>query len=122
MSISGKSEKEAILNEEIEKYFVDFEKEIDSLNENYEAIRSESSSILNGFEISEIAYRVKALKDDVNYEATPEKALERIEEKVNELSGRFESIIEKARKAREILTAIKIDAGSIAAFKKALES
>jgi septation ring formation regulator EzrA len=107
------TEKEEILNEEIGRYSVKAEEDLSELRINYEKIRKINSSISVGYEIDKIGYAITDLNDA---------PLENVENKIRELSEKFDAIIEVARKARENLTSLKIDAASIAAFKKALNS
>jgi septation ring formation regulator EzrA len=111
------TKKEEILNEEIGRYSVRAEEDISELRNNYEKIRKINSSISVGYEIDKIGYAITDLK--VNDNDAP---LENVENKIRELSEKFDAIIEVARKARENLTSLKIDAASIAALKKALNS
>jgi septation ring formation regulator EzrA len=111
------TKKEEILNEEIGRYSVKAEEDLSELRINYEKIRKINSSISVGYEIDKIGYGITDLK--VNDNDAP---LENVENKIRELSEKFDAIIEVARKARENLTSLKIDAASIAALKKALNS
>jgi hypothetical protein len=107
------TKKEEILNEEIGRYSVKAEEDLSELKIIYEKIRKINSSISVGYEIDKIGYAITELK--VNDNDAPL-------EKIRELSEKFDAIIEETRKARENLTSLKIDAASIAAFKKALNS
>jgi septation ring formation regulator EzrA len=111
------TKKEEILNEEIGRYSVKAEEDLSELRINYEKIRKINSSISVGYEIDKIGYAITDLK--VNDNDAP---LENVENKIRELSEKFDAIIEIARKARENLTSLKIDAASIAALRKALNS
>jgi hypothetical protein len=120
------TKKEEILNEEIGRYSVRAEEDLSELRNNYEIIRKINSSISFGYDIDKIGYAITALKvNDLKVNGIPlndNAPLENVENKIRELSEKFDAIIEVARKARENLTSLKIDAASIAAFKKALNS
>jgi septation ring formation regulator EzrA len=108
------TKKEEILNEEIGRYSVRAEEDLSELRINYEKIRKINSSISIGYEIDKIGYAITDLKVNDNNDAP----LENVENKIRELSEKFDAIIEVARKARENLTSLKIDSGSISALKK----
>jgi hypothetical protein len=114
------TKKEEILNEEIGRYSVRADEDLSELRINYESLRRKNSSISVGYEIDKIGYAITDLK--VNDNDAPLENLKNVESKIRELSEKFDAIIEIARKARENLTSLKIDAASIAAFKKALNN
>jgi predicted nucleic acid-binding Zn-ribbon protein len=115
------TKKEEILNEEIGRYSVRAEEDLSELRINYESLRRKISSISVGYEIDKIGYAITDLKVN-EIPLNDNAALENVENKIRELSEKFDAVIEVTRRARENLTSLKIDAASIAAFKKALNS
>jgi hypothetical protein len=115
------TKKEEILNEEIGRYSVRAEEDISELRNNYEKIRKINSSISVGYDIDNIRYAITDLIGN-EHPLIENENLEDVDEKIRELSEKFDAIIEVARKTRENLTSLKIDAASIAALKKALNS
>jgi ABC-type enterochelin transport system substrate-binding protein len=113
------TKKEEILNEEIGRYSVKAEEDLSELRNNYEVIRKINSSISFGYDIDNIRYAITDLIENERPLIENEN-LEDVDEKIRELSEKFDAIIDLARKARENLTSLKIDSGSISAFKKAL--
>lgn len=115
------TKKEEILNEEIGRYSIRAEEDLSELRINYEKIRKINSSISVGYEIDKIGYAITYLKVN-EIPLNDDASLKNVENKIRELSEKFDAIIEVARKARENLTSLKIDSGSISAFKKTLNS
>jgi hypothetical protein len=115
------TKKEEILNEEIGRYSVRTDEELSELRINYESLRRKISSISVGYDIDNIRYAITDLIEN-KYPLIENENLEDVDEKIRELSEKFDAIIDLARKARENLTSLKIDSGSISAFKKALNS
>jgi septation ring formation regulator EzrA len=115
------TKKEEILNEEIGRYSVKAEEDISELRINYESLRRKISSISVGYDIDNIRYAITYLKVN-EIPLNDDAPLKNVENKIRELSEKFDAIIDLARKARENLTSLKIDSGSISAFKKALNS
>lgn len=119
MSNNDVTKKVEILNEEIGRYYVDFEETYRELIINYASLRKKANFTSTYSELSSLRYAVEDLK---NSSLSPKVNLEDVEIRIADLSDKFEAIIDLSKKAREYLTAIKIDATSIAAFKKALNS
>jgi len=115
------TKKEEILNEEIGRYSVKAEEDLSELRINYESLRRKISSISVGYDIDNIHYALTYLIEN-KYPLNDNAPLENVENKIRELSEKFDAVIDLARKARENLTSLKIDSGSISAFKKALNS
>jgi ABC-type enterochelin transport system substrate-binding protein len=115
------TKKEEVLNEEIGRYSIRAEEDLSELRINYEKIRKINSSISVGYDIDNIRYAITDLIEN-KYPLIENENLEDVDEKIRELSEKFDAIIDLARKARENLTSLKIDSGSISAFKKVLNN
>lgn len=119
MSNNDVTKKVEILNEEIGRYYADFEETYRELVANYESLRRKVGSISTNYELIGLRNSTEDLK---NSSLSPKANLEDVEIRIADLSDKFDAIIDLSRKAREYLTTLKIDASSIAAFKKALNS
>jgi ABC-type enterochelin transport system substrate-binding protein len=115
------TKKEEVLNEEIGRYSIRAEEDLSELRINYEKIRKINSSISVGYDIDNIRYAITDLIEN-KYPLIENENLEDVDEKIRELSEKFDAIIDLARKARENLTSLKIDSGSISAFKKVINN
>ena len=85
------TKKEEILNEEIGRYSVRAEEDLSELRINYESLRRKISSISVGYDIDNIRYAITDLIEN-KYFLIENENLGDVDEKIRELSGKFDAI------------------------------
>jgi len=105
------TEKEKIINEEIERYYGESKKALAELSSLFDVIRSEVETISVYGKIELLGYHLKDVKFGEGYE--------KLSSKLDETYDNFEKIIENAKKAREKINEIKYAAGLVEALRKA---
>lgn len=106
------TEKEKVINEEIERYYGESRKALAELSGLFDVIRSEVEAISVYGKIEILGYHLKDVKSGAGYE--------KLSSRLDETYENFEKIIENARKTREKINEIKYAAGSVEALRKAL--
>jgi uncharacterized coiled-coil DUF342 family protein len=109
------TEKEKVINEEIERYYGESRKALAELSSLFDVIRNEVETISVYGKIERFGYYLRDIKTGVKgvYE-------DLLVSTLDETYDNFEKIIENARKTREKINEIKYAAGSVEALRKAL--